>query len=94
MIGSMNLDPRSALLNTELALVIHSPPIADEAAQLFERGIRPEASYRVELASPDELARLKSTGSPLSPLDLDRPRNTTARSPTTSIRKRACTVTR
>jgi cardiolipin synthase C len=68
VIGSMNLDPRSALLNTELALVIHSKPIADEAAQLFQRGIRPQASYRVELASPDELARLKSTGSPLSPL--------------------------
>ena len=53
VIGSMNLDPRSALLNTELALVIHSKPIADEAAQLFQRGIRPAASYRVELASPD-----------------------------------------
>lgn len=39
VIGSMNLDPRSALLNTELALVIHSKPIADEAAKLFDRGI-------------------------------------------------------
>jgi putative cardiolipin synthase len=68
VIGSMNLDPRSAVLNTELALVIHSPPIADEAAQLFQRGIRPESSYRVELASADTLARLRSTGSPLSPL--------------------------
>ena len=28
----MNLDPRSALLNTELALVIHNKTIAEQAA--------------------------------------------------------------
>jgi putative cardiolipin synthase len=68
VIGSMNLDPRSALLNTELALVIHSRKIAAEAAQLFEQGVRPVSAYRVELASPAVLAGLKNTGSPMSPL--------------------------
>ncbi|SAL36237.1 phospholipase D family protein [Caballeronia humi] len=68
VIGSMNLDPRSALLNTELALVIHNKTIAEQAMLLFERSVRPQSAYRVELASPDELARLKSTGSPVSPL--------------------------
>ena len=32
VIGSMNLDPRSANLNTELALVIHSPALAGQVA--------------------------------------------------------------
>lgn len=68
VIGSMNLDPRSALLNTELALVIHSQPIADQTAKLFDRGITPEVSYRVELASAAVIASLQRTGSPQSGL--------------------------
>ncbi|MDN7177888.1 phospholipase D family protein [Caballeronia sp. SEWSISQ10-4 2] len=68
VIGSMNLDPRSASLNTELALVIYSKQIANEAAQLFDAGVAPAKAYRVELASPAVLAGLKNTGSPMSPL--------------------------
>jgi putative cardiolipin synthase len=68
VIGSMNLDPRSASLNTELALVIFSKQIAGEAAQLFDNGVTPARAYRVELASPAVLAGLKNTGSPMSPL--------------------------
>jgi cardiolipin synthase C len=68
VIGSMNLDPRSAKLNTELALVIHSKPIADEAAKLFDRGISPEAAWHVELASPAMNASLARTGAPQSGL--------------------------
>ncbi|MDR5737825.1 MULTISPECIES: phospholipase D family protein [unclassified Caballeronia] len=68
VIGSMNLDPRSAQLNTELALVIHSKPVAEEAAGLFDRGITPQASYRVELASAAVIADLRRTGSPQSGL--------------------------
>jgi len=68
VIGSMNLDPRSAQLNTELALVVHSKPIAEEAAGLFDRGISPQASYRVELASAAVMAELRRTGSPQSGL--------------------------
>ncbi|WP_407639092.1 phospholipase D-like domain-containing protein [Caballeronia mineralivorans] len=71
VIGSMNLDSRSASLNTELALVIYSKQIANEAAQLFDNGVAPARACRVELASPAVLAvlaGLKSTGSPMSPL--------------------------
>ncbi|NML29515.1 phospholipase D family protein [Paraburkholderia antibiotica] len=68
VIGSMNLDPRSANLNTELALVIHSPELANQVAQIFERAIQPETSYHVTLADPDQLAYLRSIGAPLSPL--------------------------
>ncbi|HEY4296122.1 MAG TPA: phospholipase D family protein [Paraburkholderia sp.] len=68
VIGSMNLDPRSANLNTELALVIHSPQLASEVAQIFERATSPELSYRVTLADDAQLAYLRSIGAPLSPL--------------------------
>ncbi|WP_236572671.1 phospholipase D family protein [Burkholderia sp. 8Y] len=68
VIGSMNLDPRSARLNTELALVVHSKPVAEQVAALFERGISPKASWRVELASAAVMAELRRTGSPQSGL--------------------------
>ena len=54
VIGSMNLDPRSAYLNTELALVIHSPALAQQVAAIFERATQPSESYRVLLATPAE----------------------------------------
>nr|WP_083654844.1 phospholipase D family protein [Burkholderia sp. SRS-W-2-2016] len=68
VIGSMNLDPRSANLNTELALVIHSPELAQQVAQIFGRAIEPGQSYRVTLADANQLAYLRSIGAPLSPL--------------------------
>ena len=68
VIGSMNLDPRSANLNTELALVIHSPLLAGQIAQIFERATSPEQSYRVTLADDAQLGYLRSIGAPLSPL--------------------------
>nr|WP_249172449.1 phospholipase D family protein [Burkholderia dolosa] len=49
VIGSLNLDPRSAYLNTELALVIHSPVLAQQAAAIFTRVTQPDESYRVRL---------------------------------------------
>ncbi|KVL27951.1 phospholipase D family protein [Burkholderia sp. MSMB1835] len=51
VIGSLNLDPRSAHLNTELALVIHSPVLAQQAAAIFARVTQPDESYRVTLAT-------------------------------------------
>jgi len=47
IVGTFNLDPRSVELNTEVSLVIHSPEIAQEIADQFERMIKPENSYRV-----------------------------------------------
>jgi cardiolipin synthase C len=68
VIGSMNLDPRSVHLNTELALVIHSPLLAEQVVKLFDRAASPEASYRVRLATPAEVAELQMIGAPVSPL--------------------------
>ncbi len=68
VIGSLNLDPRSANLNTELALFIESPTLANAVASLIERTMAPNSSYRVTLATPEENARLRSLGSSTSGL--------------------------
>ena len=48
-IGSFNLDPRSAQLNTELAIVIHDPAIAQRSAAFVERDLLPDRSWRLAL---------------------------------------------
>ncbi|WP_206952964.1 phospholipase D family protein [Trinickia acidisoli] len=68
VIGSMNFDPRSAHLNSELALVIDSPIIAGEVAKLIDQSMSPSVSYRVRLATPEEQARLRAFGAPVSGL--------------------------
>ena len=68
VIGSMNLDPRSANLNTEQTLVIFSPPLASEVADRFDRAMLPTVSYRVTLATPAQIAWLKSISAPPSQL--------------------------
>jgi putative cardiolipin synthase len=49
-VGSFNLDPRSAELNTELAIVIHSEALSLQAAGMIERDLEPDRAWRVELA--------------------------------------------
>lgn len=49
VISSFNLDPRSIKLNTELAVVIHSPELAAQVAKMFEDSIAPDSSYAVRL---------------------------------------------
>jgi putative cardiolipin synthase len=49
VVGSYNLDPRSADINTELALLVDSPAFAEMVAEHFDEGIKPENSYRVTL---------------------------------------------
>jgi putative cardiolipin synthase len=49
VVGSYNLDPRSADINTELALLIDSPQFAEKVAEFFADGVEPENSYRVTL---------------------------------------------
>jgi cardiolipin synthase C len=48
-VGSMNLDPRSANLNTELGVLVESEALAEQLREQFERNTSPELSYRVEL---------------------------------------------
>lgn len=46
-VGSFNLDPRSAALNTEMGLIIHIPKLALTTAQVLE-GELPQSAYRLE----------------------------------------------
>jgi putative cardiolipin synthase len=48
-IGSFNLDPRSADINTEAGLYIESPKLAAQVIAWMDDGVRPENSYRVFL---------------------------------------------
>ena len=59
VVGSYNLDPRSADINTELALLVDSPAFAEMVAEFFDDGVKPENSYRVTL----ERGRLRWTTS-------------------------------
>jgi len=60
LIGSMNMDPRSARLNTEMGIVMHSPEIARQLLQLYDE-VSSTNSYRLSL-DPD--GRLLWTLSP------------------------------
>jgi putative cardiolipin synthase len=68
VIGSLNFDPRSAHLNSELALVIDSPALAGQVAKLIEQSMSPSVSYRVRLATPSERAQRRRLGEPDSGL--------------------------
>jgi phosphatidylserine/phosphatidylglycerophosphate/cardiolipin synthase-like enzyme len=54
LVGSMNMDPRSALLNTEIGLVLRSPVISEQFLRVYEEVTRSSA-YRVELLEGDQL---------------------------------------
>jgi len=54
-VGSMNLDPRSAKLNTEMGVLVDSAELAAQLRQQFELNSSPELSYRVALENGDEL---------------------------------------
>lgn len=47
-VGSFNLDPRSAALNTEMGLIIHIPKLARTTAQVLEEQL-PQSAYHLEI---------------------------------------------
>jgi len=49
-VGSMNLDQRSKLLNTEMGIIIDSPQLADAVTQFFDTAILPANAYVVVLS--------------------------------------------
>lgn len=53
-VGSLNLDPRSLYLNTELGVVLECPSMADALRASFQTLAAPENTWRV-LATPDGL---------------------------------------
>jgi putative cardiolipin synthase len=54
-VGSLNLDPRSIYINTEMGLIIDSPTLAASVALEFEEEIKPENSWRVLIDDKGEL---------------------------------------
>ena len=54
-IGSFNLDPRSAVINTEAGLYIESPVFAQKLVDYMATGVTPGDSYRVFLDGQDRI---------------------------------------
>ncbi|HEX6882651.1 MAG TPA: phospholipase D family protein [Planctomycetota bacterium] len=54
-VGSLNLDPRSVDLNTELGVVVASEDLAAEVVASFERATSPELSWRLSLDEDGDL---------------------------------------
>lgn len=48
-VGSFNFDPRSAEINSELGLLVHSEAFARQVSEFLDSGVRPENAYRVTL---------------------------------------------
>jgi len=51
-VGSMNMDPRSRVLNTEMGVLVDSVPLAEEVRVFYESAASPKNSYRLELVAP------------------------------------------
>lgn len=49
LLGSMNMDPRSRTVNTEVGVLLDSQAIAADVAAVFEQGVRPDNAFRVVL---------------------------------------------
>jgi putative cardiolipin synthase len=60
-IGSMNMDGRSDRHNTELGLMIDSPELAAEVAELFRAGAQ-GATYRLQLTAGERIEWLANEG--------------------------------
>jgi putative cardiolipin synthase len=59
-IGSMNFDPRSAAINTEMGVLVDSPALGEDLARLIERDMEPENSWQVQLVDGNSLKWVSS----------------------------------
>jgi putative cardiolipin synthase len=55
-IGSMNLDPRSAAINTEMGAIIDSPALADDVRTVMLRDMQGDNAWHVTLSEDDKLS--------------------------------------
>ncbi|MGL6112542.1 MAG: phospholipase D family protein [Rubrivivax sp.] len=60
MIGSMNLDPRSSGINSEMAVIVDSKGLAADVGALIRRDMQPQNSWRVELDGQGQLRWVNS----------------------------------
>lgn len=56
LVGSMNMDSRSRLYNTEVGVVLESEPLAADVLAVFNEGIRPNNAFRLELTGTETAA--------------------------------------
>lgn len=54
-VGSVNLDPRSIMLNTEAGVLVHQPALADELVALFGHWTSADFAYELTLDEADRL---------------------------------------
>lgn len=52
-VGSMNMDQRSKLLNTEMGIIVDSPALAQAVTQFFDSAVQPAKAYHVVLRDPE-----------------------------------------
>ncbi|RVL20702.1 phospholipase D-like domain-containing protein, partial [Sinorhizobium meliloti] len=62
-VGSMNFDPRSASLNTEMGIVFSDEALAAELQSIFDEETAPERSYRLMLKDGRPAWRDRTNGS-------------------------------
>lgn len=61
-IGSMNLDPRSEILNSEMGVIVDSPPLAEKLAERMLRDMDGANSWQVVRTDDGELRWRSSAG--------------------------------
>ena len=61
-IGSLNLDPRSMHINTEMGMLIQDPVLAREVMRTLEEDMSPENSWQVTLNEEDHLVWESAAG--------------------------------
>jgi putative cardiolipin synthase len=67
-IGSLNMDQRSKLLNTEMGVIVDSPGLAHAISDFFHTATRPSNAYQVPMdpVSHDLLWRAEDDGKPVT----------------------------
>jgi putative cardiolipin synthase len=66
-IGSLNLDPRAMEINTESGLLVDSPQLAGQLADVLEDLAKPENSWELSLDARNKLLWTSATGTRTSP---------------------------
>jgi putative cardiolipin synthase len=61
-VGSLNMDPRSMHINSEMGLLVYDPELADQVADLIEHDMQPENAWRVDIDENNRLTWTSSAG--------------------------------
>jgi putative cardiolipin synthase len=61
-VGSLNLDPRSVRVNTEVGVLARSDALAGEVAAIFDRNASPDSAWRVVLGDDGRVAWEEAEG--------------------------------